>query len=326
MTALRGQRELLAHEDLGQGWGAGLTKEIRRGGERRFGAGADSPPDAPPPPVFEPPPVHAPLGGGPAAGTGMAAMGLFGALLGHPLLRQLFESLMALGVGAYDATLKEPNQSTPEISTNDLRRILADGSGFVFDTRTPLEYSLGHIPGALNVGPKQGAPMSQYVSDAAEIARLVPSTAVPIVLYCNGPFCGKSRRLGEELLAAGFSDVRRYQLGTPVWRGLVGTMAMGLEGIRYVLRGDRTAAFVDARSPEEYRAGSLPVAVNIPASEIIAAKDDGRLPMEDFNTRVVAFGRDEQQAGTLADALVGQGFNNAKFFEGTFRTLLDGVL
>jgi hypothetical protein len=28
-----------------------------------------------------------------------------------------------------------------------------------------------------------------------------------------GPFCGKSKRLAEELLEAGYTNVRRYQLG-----------------------------------------------------------------------------------------------------------------
>jgi rhodanese-related sulfurtransferase len=255
-----------------------------------------------------------------------AATGMLGGLLQSANLQELLGRLMGLGIGAYDATLEELGQATAEISTNELRRILADASAMVFDTRTPLEYSLGHIPGALNVGPREGIAMSQYVSDAAEISKLVPNAATSLVLYCNGPYCGKSRRLGEDLLAAGFADVRRYQLGTPVWRALVGTMAMGIEGVRYVLAGDNTAAFIDTRTPEEFRSGSLPVARNVPANELIKAKDDGRLPMDDFNTRVVVFGREQAQAQQTAEALVGHGFNNVKFFEGTFLELLKGVL
>ena len=53
------------------------------------------------------------------------------------------------------------------------------------------------------MAPKPGVPMSVYVSDVAEIARLAPDRAAPIVLYCNGPFRGKSKRLGEELLETG---------------------------------------------------------------------------------------------------------------------------
>ena len=44
-------------------------------------------------------------------------------------------------------TLEEPNQKTAEISTDELRRILADGSAVVFDARPPKEYAISHIPG-----------------------------------------------------------------------------------------------------------------------------------------------------------------------------------
>src|SRR5262245_52836387 len=119
------------------------------------------------------------------------------------------------------ATLEEPNQRTLEVSTDELRGILAERSAVVFDARPPKEYAISHIPGAVNVSGKPGRPMSQYVPDADEIARaLGGNKESPIVLYCSGPFCGRSKRLSEELLAAGFTNVRRYQLGIPVWRAL----------------------------------------------------------------------------------------------------------
>ena len=69
------------------------------------------------------------------------------------------------------ATLAQPNEKTAEVSTEELRRILADGSATVFDARPHLEFAISHIPGALNVAPKAGVPMSLYVSDTAEIGR-----------------------------------------------------------------------------------------------------------------------------------------------------------
>jgi len=58
---------------------------------------------------------------------------------------------------------------------------------------------------------------------------------------------------------------------------------------------------------------------------VIVAKDDGRLPMDDFNTRVVVFGDNGAQAYSAAEALVHNGFNNVKFYAGTFQTLLMGL-
>lgn len=149
----------------------------------------------------------------------------------------------------------------------------------------------------------------------------------PLVLYCNGPFCGKSKRLSEELLAAGFTRVRRYQLGMPVWRALVGLTEIERDAVRHVARNDLTAVFLDARSAEEFGAGSLPRARSIPqgavqpgkdTGEVRKAKDDGRLPMEDHNTRIVVFGRDAAQARALAEAIVRQAFHNVAYFPGSF--------
>ena len=121
---------------------------------------------------------------------------------------------LAQAGSVFHGTLMESNQKTAEVSTDELRQILKDGSAVVFDSRPHLEYAVSHIPGAQNVAAKPGVPISVYVSDVAEIGRLVPDKATPIVLYCNGPFCGKSKRLGEELLEAGYTE--RPPL--PAWR------------------------------------------------------------------------------------------------------------
>src|SRR5436190_15898851 len=134
--------------------------------------------------------------------------------------------LLALLLAAADistATLAETGVKTPESPTQELREILANRSATVLDARPRGEYAVSHIPGALNVSAKPGVPISSYVSDVAEIGRLVHDRKdTPLVLYCNGPFCGKSKRLAEELITAGYGNVRRYQLGIPVWRALGG--------------------------------------------------------------------------------------------------------
>jgi rhodanese-related sulfurtransferase len=220
------------------------------------------------------------------------------------------------------AKLMEPNQKTAEVSTEELVKILADGSAIVFDARPHLEWAISHIPGAYNVAPKPGVPMSQYVSDVNEVLRAVNGDkTAPIVLYCNGPFCGKSKRLGEQLVAAGFTNVRRYQLGAPTWRALVGYMEIELDGALYAYRNDKTAVFVDARSSDEFKAGSIPGAKSIPLKEVEAAKDDGRLPMEDHNTRIIVFGKDSAQARAVAEAIARNAFHNVTYFVGTFSTL-----
>jgi rhodanese-related sulfurtransferase len=229
------------------------------------------------------------------------------------------------------AVLAETDSPTPNISTAELAEILARGSAIVLDTRPRREWAISHIPTALNVAPKPGVPMSQYVSDVAEIERLVGGDKTKsLILYCNGPFCGKSKRLSQELLSAGFMDVRRYQLGAPVWRALGGVMVTEPEGARYILENDRTAIWIDAREAEEFASGSLSAARNIPRSrvlpgkdvgEIKAAKDDGRLPMEDHNTRIVVVGHDPEQARAVAEAIAREAFHNVSYFPGSYTEL-----
>lgn len=216
--------------------------------------------------------------------------------------------------GIYKATLAQPNQKTAEVSTEELRQILAEGSATVFDARPFLEYAIGHIPGAINVAAKPDVPMSLYVSDVAEIGRVLDGRKdAPIVLYCNGPFCGKSKRLAEELLQAGFVDVRRYQLGAPVWRALGEVMQIEPPGLRYVREADRTAAVFDARSAEEFAAGTMEGARHLPRAEVAKAKDDGRLPMEDHNTRVIVFAGSAEEARATAEEIAKNAFHNVAF-------------
>jgi rhodanese-related sulfurtransferase len=119
--------------------------------------------------------------------------------------------------------------------------------------------------------------------------------------------------------------VRRYQLGAPTWRALVGVMQVELDGVRYVRDRDQTAVFVDARNPEEFQAGGLRGAVSIPLADVAKAKDDGRLPMEDHNTRIVVFGADAEQARAVTAELAKNAFHNVAYFAGTLDDLVAGL-
>lgn len=222
-----------------------------------------------------------------------------------------------------EATLGEAGQKTAEVSTGELRRILDERTAMVLDSRPPMEFAVSHIPGARNVAPQPGRPAHLYVSDVAEIGRLLGGAKDrPLILYCNGPFCGKTKRLGPELVAAGYTNVRRYQLGAPTWRALSGrAMQTEVRALRYIAT-DKTAVWIDAREPSAFASGSVPSARNVAASGLKPgkdqgvmkeAKDDGRLPMEDHNARVIVFGADGRDARAVADAIASESFHNVSF-------------
>ena len=83
----------------------------------------------------------------------------------------LFSSVVAAQgqspANIFQATLGEPGQRTTEVSTEQLRSILADKSAVVLDARPFREFAISHFPGALNVAAKPGVAMSAYVSDVA---------------------------------------------------------------------------------------------------------------------------------------------------------------
>ena len=222
------------------------------------------------------------------------------------------------------ATLTEPDQKTEEVSTEDVRRFLADGSAIVLDSRKHSEYVAGHIAGARNVTPAAEAAPGAYVTAVERLVHGNKSQA--LVLYCNGPHCQASRQLSEQLVAAGFTNVRRYQLGIPFWRAFSGPIEIELEGILRVYKIDQTAVFFDARSAEEFSRGSLPGAHSVPADKLASeGLRRAPLPRDDFNTRVVLFGRDGTQARALADAIGKTPYQNVSYFPGTYDELAAAI-
>jgi rhodanese-related sulfurtransferase len=142
-----------------------------------------------------------------------------------------------------------------------------------------------------------------YVGDAAEVAKTIPDKAQPFILYCNDLFCGRSERLAEDLTKLGYQNVRRYQLGAPGWRALGGVMQVEKPALLRLLRQDATSVLIDARAEAGLKP-RLRNAVAIPLPEASKAKDDGRLPMTDHNTRIFVVGSNGAEARAVAEAIV----------------------
>jgi rhodanese-related sulfurtransferase len=228
-------------------------------------------------------------------------------------------SLTSSRPSVFDGTLgdKEPS---PEISTKDLQQALRDPRTVLLDSRPVAEFAVSHIPGARSVAAKAGSSGALYVADVNDAIRTVPDKTRPVVIYCNGLHCGRSKRFAAELLKAGYASVRRYQLGIPAWRALGGTTQIEKDALLAVVARDRTAVLIDGRNRDDV-GRRLAGAVPIPLAETTAAKDDGRLPMTDHNTRILVVGRTGTQARAVADAIVRDAFHNVAFFAGSIDEL-----
>ncbi len=83
-------------------------------------------------------------------------------------------------MNVFQATLEELNQVTPEVSTEELRKLFLGGAKPVpvIDTRSAMEYAIAHIPGSINFWEKE----------AEYIVKAYPDKETLIVLCCNGPY------------------------------------------------------------------------------------------------------------------------------------------
>lgn len=186
----------------------------------------------------------------------------------------------------------------------------------MLDVRSAKQFSIAHIPGSINI----------YEKELDRVVQLFPNKSTGMVFYCNGPFCGKSKRLSEQLVKLGYTNVRPYQLGLPVWRALGHTVQTDLEGFRYVIDKDKTAVFVDARPKTEFATETIPGSVNIQRSEAEKANEDGRLPYQDKGTRVIVFAASVANARAVAEEIAKKAYWNSSYFGGSFEELKRGRL
>jgi rhodanese-related sulfurtransferase len=219
----------------------------------------------------------------------------------------------------FDGVLSNVTGSA-EMSTAELRAALTEGSAMVLDARPYEEYAVSHIPTARAVPAKPGTTPALYVADAAEIAKTIPDKSQPLILYCNGLFCGRSERFADDLTELGYRNVRRYQLGAPGWRAFGGVMQVEKPALLRLLAQDATSVLIDGRA-EVGLPPHLRNAVSIPLPDASKAKDDGRLPMTDHSTRIFVVGTDGSEARAVAEAIVHDAFHNVTFFGGAITDL-----
>ena len=92
------------------------------------------------------------------------------------------------------------------VTREELMRRARRGRVMVLDVRPEDEFSLGHLPGAVNV------PLRELQSRLSQFKR-----SREIVAYCRGPYCVLSYEAVAVLRRRGFK-ARRLEDGLPEWR------------------------------------------------------------------------------------------------------------
>ncbi len=243
------------------------------------------------------------VGVGLALGVAYNALGLVAqppygiAWIAQPRTLATLEGLAPASPGE-QATLPEiPETPQPlQVQLPAVKRWF-DQSAVVFvDARDRESYAAGHIPGAILM------PYEEFVPEQAEA---LETGGRPVVTYCDGGACELSLNLAWDLLAAGHRRVLVFAGGFPEWKAAGYPVALGeepwgeaqergavrsddpfaffgvpeggieipeserpIEAEREVVKrlfDGGTALFLDAREPEEFAAGHIPGARNLPS-------------------------------------------------------------
>jgi len=100
----------------------------------------------------------------------------------------------------------DKRDSLEAVSREELMERAQTGMVTVLDVRPEDEFSLGHLPGALNI------PLRHLEARLGEM-----NPAHEIVAYCRGPYCVLSYEAVAQLRARGL-NARRLEDGLPEWR------------------------------------------------------------------------------------------------------------
>ena len=100
------------------------------------------------------------------------------------------------------------------------------------------------------------------------------------------------------------------------------TAARNATDLARIAKADRSAVFLDARGAEDFANGTIAGAQIVPVDDVISGKlAKIFLPEDDFNRRIVLFGRDAAQARTLAEVLSKRPWHNVMYYAGTYDAL-----
>jgi len=164
----------------------------------------------------------------------------------------------------------------PVVGTDELKALFDKKAKFTLvDSRTVPEYNESHIINSINIPEKK----------LQENLALIPADkSSSLIIYCNGVKCGKSKRLAVQLEPFGYTSIRIYAEGIPVWeeknlplvtgpdynKKIKATIIKPEDLNKMITEKKDDYVLVDVRYASEYKEGHIPTAINI-QSETFAA-------------------------------------------------------
>ncbi len=235
-------------------------------------------------------------------------------------------------VGAYLSEIPEGWMSVGNAEAT--MEMMENASPYLIDVRTAAEYEEGHIPGAVNI------PLRTLADNLDQVP-----TDEPVVVYCaSGHRAGMATSV---LRSLGYDNVKAFPGGWNAWSAAEneveteanepGTFEMGdvnpemiaasAEFLNNIPEGfyavgdieafkgamDAGATVIDVRQPDEYEAGHIPGAINIPLRELGDNVD--QIPTD---VPVFVYCQSGWRAALATGALHNMGYDNVRSFPPSF--------
>ncbi len=135
-------------------------------------------------------------------------------------MRILLAAVLSLApVTVLTATVAQAEESAeaPEISLDDLKKVVAAKGAFIIDANSESTWAEGHVPGAVN-----------FAKNEKNFASILPKDKnAPIVAYCGGPLCTAWKDPAKEAKKLGYTNIKHFKGGISGWKKAGETVEKG---------------------------------------------------------------------------------------------------
>jgi len=220
------------------------------------------------------------------------------------------------------------------VTDNYIKNLLSEGyvinaqkkPYLILDARPYTMYFEGHIPNSI------AAPDDIFVEKL--LAAMPKNKDTELITYCGGFFCGKSHKVANILVDNGYTNVKVFAGGMPVWTKanlpVFGTKSSGatfdLSAQQGPIRGLTPAEWqakmkgnyvvLDVRTAGERENGAIKGSLHIPSGDI--KKDPQAIASQlptDKNTTILIHCASGVRASSVIDDIVGLGYKNAFYLK-----------
>ncbi len=218
--------------------------------------------------------------------------------------------------------VKASKEGLTEIKPTDLESLMKKKAKFILvDVREPQEFKAGNIPGSVNI--PRG--LLEF-----KITKQYPDKAANIILYCKSG--GRAALAAESLRRIKYNNVKSIVGGWEAWseaaavptpevRAVVGEAKekiaeISVDDYKAMVEEGKEFVLIDVRQADEYAAGHIPNAVNIPRGllefEILNT-------VKDKNKTIVLYCKKGGRAALAGESLAKRlKYKNVKSIKGGF--------